>query len=506
MINSSADKANTTSLAKGAGIMLIGSMIAYALRYVIFIIATRGVGVDAYGIYSLGMSWITIASTIAVLGVDIGVVRYVSIFRGKNDVSRIKGTLFNSLGIVIIAGVVVGILAFLLAPALSQKIYQKPDLTPILQLFAVSVPFFSATMIMLGGTQGFLKMQYTVYISNLFVPLGRVVLSLLFLAVGLNVMGLVWAYVIPVVVGAFGAFFLLNKTFHLFDHTIQAIGVTRELLKFSTPLVVLDVLQLVGGQTELLFLGLFANAADVGIYSAALTMSLIAVVILGAFNSVFSPMVSDLHQRHLMDQLRRLYCLTTKWALTLALPVSLVMFLFPAPLLSISGRGFTDASQVLVILVIGQLVQVAIGSSGTVLMMSGRSKLSLGISLFKLVVSIILDLLLIPKFNLFGAAIASTCVLILTSMLSLLIVYKQLRLHPFEVTMLKPLIAAGLTGIIIYALRPFYSNYLDGFSLLIVGAVVVFLLYGGMVLLFRLEPDDHIVLDIVRQRFGLKKK
>jgi len=496
---------NTSIIAKGAGVLLVGSMIAYALRYVINIIAAREVGPDAYGIFSLGTSWITIVSTIAMLGIDIGVIRYVAIFRGKDDASRIKGTLHNSLVMVITVGLVISILAFMAAPILSQNIYRKPGLTPILQLFAVSVPFYAATKVMLGGTQGFLKMQYTVYISNLLVPLGRLVLSLLFLALGLSVIGLVWAYVISMIVGAFGSFFFLNKTFYLFDRSIHTIGVTRELLKFSTPLLAVNVLQLVGGQTEVLLLGLFAKVSDVGIYSAALTTALIATIILGAFNSIISPVVSDLHHRGLMDQLESVYRITTKWGLTLTLPISLVMILFPTPLLNIFGHGFSDASMVLIILSLGQLFHISIGSAGTLLTMSGRSSLSLGISFFRFVIVIIFDLVLIPRFNLVGAAVASVCAITLIDLVRLVVVYQQLRIHPFEVTMFKPLVAAGITAIVVYAMQPVYHNYLSSFGLLIIGALVVFLLYGGMVFLFRLESEDRIVLGMVLRRFNFKK-
>jgi len=72
------------SAAKGAGIVFIGIFLSKFLSYLYRAIVAR-IGPEQYGMLSIGLAVIGIISFFPLCGLDLGVVRFVSFYKGKND-------------------------------------------------------------------------------------------------------------------------------------------------------------------------------------------------------------------------------------------------------------------------------------------------------------------------------------------------------------------------------------------------------------------------------------
>ena len=59
--------------------------------YLGMMIVARFLGPTDFGLISLASAVATIASTVVLVGMPAGVVRYVSFYKGRNDERRIKG-------------------------------------------------------------------------------------------------------------------------------------------------------------------------------------------------------------------------------------------------------------------------------------------------------------------------------------------------------------------------------------------------------------------------------
>ena len=70
-------------IAKGAGFVLMGTLIGRAFGYGSRIVIARFIGVDGYGLISLGFAALTMAAALAAIGLPAGVTRYVSSTKGK---------------------------------------------------------------------------------------------------------------------------------------------------------------------------------------------------------------------------------------------------------------------------------------------------------------------------------------------------------------------------------------------------------------------------------------
>mgnify|MGYP000330093392 CR=1 FL=1 len=86
-------------IAKGAGVTFIGSLVGLVFGYLSRIIIARLLGAEDYGLISLGFAGMSIAATFSLIGLPVGVKRYVSYYKGMDDIGRIKGTILSAIKI-----------------------------------------------------------------------------------------------------------------------------------------------------------------------------------------------------------------------------------------------------------------------------------------------------------------------------------------------------------------------------------------------------------------------
>jgi O-antigen/teichoic acid export membrane protein len=134
---------------------------------------------------------------------------------------------------------------------------------------------------------------------------------------------------------------------------------------------------------------------------------------LGIVNFLILPNIAGMHARG--DRIG-LQHLVTKAAriVSLMAAAGLAILLFAGhPLLSLMfGAEFTEAYMALIILAFGQLVNALFGPVALVLNMTGHERLTLIGVLVAVGVNVLLNLLLIPRFGMEGAACASAAALI----------------------------------------------------------------------------------------------
>ena len=75
-------------VAKGAGIVFIGTAVGMLLAYISMLIIARFLGPEDYGLISLASAVTTIASTVVLVGMPEGIVRFVSFIREEGREGR----------------------------------------------------------------------------------------------------------------------------------------------------------------------------------------------------------------------------------------------------------------------------------------------------------------------------------------------------------------------------------------------------------------------------------
>ena len=493
-----------TDIAKGAGIVFLGTTIGTFLKYLFELIVARNLGTELFGLFFLGLAFLKVGEIISTLGLHRGVLRYIALFRGEGDKRRTKGTIIFSLRIAIIVGIVICISIIFLASFVSENIFKKAELTPVLKMFAVIIPFTTLTTILVFSTQGFKIMKYRVYVREIFEPTIRIIGVVVIFLLGYSLYGTIFVFNISIVIGLFLAFFYLTKTFpDLIHKNIDSIFETKKILGFSWPLLLADFFGLIVIWMNILMIGYFKDSHEVGIYSAAHRTALLVQVILLSFNAIFSPIIADLYNKKESKKLERLFKIVTKWILSLSLPICLLTILLAPEILSLFGKDFILGAACLIILSLSQLVNSIFGSAGFLIMMAGKSRINLFNNMTAATLNICLNLFLIPRYGITGAAISLLITISVTNALRFAEVFLLFKFHPFKSDFYKPLLAVGGSLILTYLGKTYFVQLNNPLLKIFVLSAVFIVIYVLVLFMLGIEEEDKIVLNKIRAKFSI---
>ena len=127
----------------------------------------------------------------------------------------------------------------------------------------------------------------------------------------------------------------------------------------------------------------------------------------------------------------RVYPATTAWLILLTWPLYLLAVCFGPQVIGVFGPSYHPGAGVIVILGLTMLLATGCGPVDMVLVTTGRSSWSLANGLLAVGVNVGLDVLLIPRYGIIGAAIGWSAAIALTNLMPLAQVAATVRLHPF---------------------------------------------------------------------------
>jgi O-antigen/teichoic acid export membrane protein len=167
---------------------------------------------------------------------------------------------------------------------------------------------------------------------------------------------------------------------------------------------------------------------------------------------MFSPFVADLHARGEGEKLDRLYKWLTRWTLAATLPIFIVLAVAPGSALRLFGAEFGAGAAALNILLLGQLVNVATGAVGFILIMVGRTGWDLVVYAGSVAFDIVAAALLIGGLGLGieGAAIAGALTMALSKVARLYLVWRFVHIQPYTrdyLLLVIPTVAGFLAGL-----------------------------------------------------------
>lgn len=173
-------------------------------------------------------------------------------------------------------------------------------------------------------------------------------------------------------------------------------------------------------------LGVWEDAQSIAFFATAQRTAMLTSFILFAVNSIAAPKFAVMYNSGDHDGLKRLALLSVKMMMLVAVPTTLFILIFPEWLMSMFGDEFVAASKALMILAMGQFINIATGSVGYLLSMTGHEAKVRDNMLVSGTLTVILGLALIPTFGVIGAAIAYACGVASQNLLCVYQVNKQL--------------------------------------------------------------------------------
>jgi O-antigen/teichoic acid export membrane protein len=241
------------------------------------------------------------------------------------------------------------------------------------------------------------------------------------------------------------------------------------------PRAIATLAQITIQRIDIVLVAIISGPAEAAVYTAATRFLVVGQLGNSAISMAAQPQFTELFAMGAHHRANGVYQATTAWLVLLTWPMYLLIVVYGPQFLAIFGHAYQAGYEVLIILGITQLVAAACGQVDMVLITTGRSSWSLMNGLLAMVVNVGLDLLLIPRYGINGAAIGWAAAIGAANLMPLIQVARSVRLQPFgRGTIIACALCLASFGAVPLALR-----YLLGSGL---GAIAFAMVIGGALL------------------------
>lgn len=388
---------NSYKVIAAFGLRALAALLGFALSWTL----ARLYGADGLGTYSVAVTTAVFGGYLALIGQDYVILRSVAgeLKIGKHGVARAvvrQSTLIAGCGSVIVALAIAGG-----ATLLSRRIGGSAEMLMLVAPAVAGVVLARAASWALRATGNIVVSQALEGITTpaiillallAFVPFGQLpsiaTVGSLYVAASFAGAAIGWI-----------AWRRVTRDWPAREHVPAG-----PLLIAGVPMLVSTVSNSAADWAAMFSTNLFAGAAAAGQLRVALQLMLAVTLLTSSFDAILGPQVAGAWRVGDENALRRIYRKATLGMTAAAAPILLLELLAPRWLMGLFGAGFVDGAVALQILAVGQLLAIAGGPIGTLLIMSGHDKLLIAYSLASLVVVAALCLLVVPAYGASGGA------------------------------------------------------------------------------------------------------
>jgi O-antigen/teichoic acid export membrane protein len=426
-------------LARSGLTVMAGGASSLVFGFAFAVVLTRGVQAARAGVLFEAIALFAIATAIAQAGADSGLMRWVSRSRALGRSAEIRGSIPVAFAPVLALGILLGAALFAFAGPIGHAVVHGPyaDESPTyIRILAPFVPLAAISSVALAGTRGFGSMAPYVVIEQIGKPALRPFLALALIVAGIHGPVLTLAWTVPAGLGFAAALWALSRV--LRTNEARAVAgsarkrgdIASEFWRFAAPRGIASLFHVGILWLDVLLIGALASSREAGVYAAAARYITLGAFILQAIVFASGPELSAFLARGERPRAELLYRTSTAWVIALAWPAYLVAAVFAPVLISVFGPGFGDGANALSVLALAMLVNMATGPVALVLLMGGKSSWNMMNAGGALAVNVLLNLILIPRFGITGAAVAWAASIVVGNLVSLVQVWFYLGLHP----------------------------------------------------------------------------
>lgn len=495
----SSEKKILNKIVLGAGITTLGLFISKFLSYLYRLVVAR-IGPEAYGQLSLGLTVISMVSIFVRLGLDQSIKKYVPEAREANDTAMLKGIILDSLKFIITSGLIIGVILFVSADFIANTFFDSPETAPLIRVFAF-IPLLSKTAsVFTDFTLGYNTTKYRVGLRRVLQNVIQLVATVILIWMGYGLMGAAVGWFIGVFLIMIIAIYLVERDFGpILTADVKAKKMYPEMIRYAYPLLLAGAVSSTLGWADTALIGYFMDDASIGFYNAAYPTAVMISIPATAVGSLALSSFSTLGAKG-EGQAAALKT-TTRWVMAIAFPAFVLMALFPEKLMHLLfGSEYVVAGTALTVLAFGKFFSASTGQLSSYLKAKGHTKIIFWNTSANFVLNIGLNILLIPRIGILGAAIATAGSMIFVNSLLLMEVYRFDGTHPFNSKMIYtiPAILAALipTYLIfkqVFEYTPFWALIPAGILFMTIYSIV-FLKIGGIT-----EYDREIIMTGARK-------
>jgi O-antigen/teichoic acid export membrane protein len=255
--------------------------------------------------------------------------------------------------------------------------------------------------------------------------------------------------------------------------------------------------------TDLLLLSIFSTPENVGIYRACMIPFVLMDMIPRAVNAPASSVYPVLHDQGRTEELSDAYASTTRWLAAVSLLVAVVALSGRRDILGLLGPSFAAGAPALAILVLGQSLNSASGSAGFLLAVTGNQRLETWNAAVAALVSLSLNLYLIPRYGIVGAATGTATAFVVMNGLRVTEVRWKMGFSTYRAPCFR-IAAVGLaaSGAVYAAALALGWGDGSGMPAFVARTGIMLVALAVALWYFGIEPEDREALATLARRFA----
>ena len=440
-----------------------------------------------FGLVGVILSIAAILSPIISLGVPNTMVKFFSSFE---DLRERQGFLSLMILLPLLLIVPIAFLSYvsydLIATFLSRKNEIVYDYVWYIFLIGMAMAYFE---VFYAWSKVHLKSVFGNFLKEVF---GRVGIS-----IGLILVFLEYLSVEDFLKVLVGVYLLRTIIMKLYAYSLSRPLITLKFPSNKVSIIGYSAFILIGGSVAVILLEIdrfminqIIPIENVAYYTVSIFIATVIAVPSRAMHQITYPMTAEIINKGSQDELLSLY---RKTSLTLFIVAGLIFLLIVLNLnelyllLPVPYRG-----GLLVVTFIGlaKLFDALLGNNNAILFNSEHYKALLLMGVLLAVMTIFLNLWLIPRFGIDGAAMASFAAIAIYNTIKIIYVKQKFNIHPFTRETFKVLALLALVGALFYFLEfPFHPIVNIGLK-----CALMSLMYIGILYRFKISEDVFGIL------------
>jgi O-antigen/teichoic acid export membrane protein len=465
------------------------------INFGVGILLARFLGPSDYGLYSFLIWFLYFAALFVNLGLGNMVIRYVAESLGQQNLRMVKSVISLALWLRVAASILVIIVVAIFAKFWS-KLFGNPGNEALFIIISIGILPHILNFLFTSIFSGFQKYEYGAYLmlgTNPLRALGIIIVCVL----GFGVREIILVSISSWVLGVFIGLFLLRRLIPLKD-VLSMPRLNPELkgaLKYSMIMTgVLFLSYFMTQRAEVLFLGIYQPEEQVGFYTIAFLMATSSIgLILMVFSQVLIPSISEQFGQGDMGRIRAIYTTSGRYLMMLGFPLAMGGIALAGPIINlIYGAEYAPAIPVLQVLLIPFALLGISDAATSVLYGINQPSFVLKTGLGLVIISIGLDLVLIPKFGAMGAAIGSSVARVIAPFLYIWYVSRKCETSwPMKDTW-KISLSALIMATLVYILQLLIN--IPAVAVVLLLPLGVILHFTGLIIFGVIRQDDVSVL------------
>lgn len=456
--------------------MMISQIITSACAFVWTLLMARYLGVANFGIFGTAVSFSTIFGIFADFGINAYIVRAISTDFDNEP---------KYMGVAISVKVLLSILYMVMVFSSLLVLGWDNFVVAICLLFAFENAIKTCYGLLFASFQAHEKMKYQA-ISNTILNILTFIFIILITFTDWGLFGISIAYIIANVIAAIYTILALKRNIFTPKFIFNK-NLSLKLIKASIPFALTSFFYTIYFSIDIVMLQQFSGSYPTGLYNSTYKLINVLTLFYTIYTAVVFPVMSKLFKNG-EDLLNLSFNKSIKYLLLITIPLSIATVYYAGDIISlVYGNQYAQASGVLQILIWTVIFLFVNGACSLVLNASHKEVSVTKIYFIAALFNVVLNLILIPNYNVFGASFATVLSEILILVLELYALSKinQLPNKHLIGDILKIIVASIVLGIFLY-----YVNLTLWVAIPI--AIIVYLIL--IVILRTIDENDRLII------------